>query len=59
MNTISTDIGIVTIPERNTKEEIIEIINTLKEDPKTLNELLVIIPHENLWCTHEDCLEEI
>jgi len=59
MNTISTDIGIVTIPERNTKEEIISIINTLKEDSETLNELLVIVPHKNFWCEHKDCLEEI
>ena len=36
------NVGIVTVPERNTKEEVINIVNTLKHDLKTLNEMLII-----------------
>jgi len=58
MNTITIkDVGVVTIPERNTKEEIISIVNTLKDDPKTLHEMLEIKPIEILWCEHDACLE--
>jgi hypothetical protein len=50
-------VGIVTVPERNTKEEVINIVNTLKHDLKTLNEMLIIEPFEIFWCEHEACLE--
>jgi len=60
MSSISINgIGIVTIPERNTTDEIITIVNTLKGDFKTLNELLEIVPHTIFWCEHEQCLEVI
>ena len=51
------NVGIVTVPERNTKEEIINIVNTLKHDLKTLNEMLIIEPIKIFWCEHEACLE--
>ena len=51
------NVGIVTVPERNTKEEVINIVNTLKHDLKTLNEMLIIEPIEIFWCEHEECLE--
>ena len=53
------DVGIVIIPERNTEEEIIHIVNQLKDDVETLNEMLEIKPIENIWCEHEECLEEV
>ena len=60
MNTVTMKgVGIVIIPERNTEEEIIHIVNQLKDDVVTLNEMLVIIPNEIFWCEHEECLEEI
>ena len=60
MNTVTIKgVGIVIIPERNTKEEIIHIVNQLKDDVETLNEMLVIIPNENFWCEHVECLEVI
>jgi len=55
------NVGIVTVPERNTKGEIIDIVNTLKHDLKTLNEMLIIEPIEPIeifWCENEACLEE-
>ena len=58
MNTITIkDVGIVTIPERNTKEEIISIVNALKDDPGTLHEMFQIKPIEVFWCEHDACLE--
>jgi ASC-1-like (ASCH) protein len=60
MNTVTVKgVGIITIPERNTEEEIIHIVNQLKDDVETLNEMLEIKPIENIWCEHEECLEEI
>ena len=60
MNTVTVkSVGIVIIPERNTEEEIIHIVNQLKDDVETLNEMLEIKPIENIWCEHEECLEEI
>ena len=60
MNTVTVkDVGIVIIPERNTEEEIIHIVNQLKDDVVTLNDMLEIKPIENIWCEHEECLEEI
>ena len=66
MNTVTIKgVGVVHIPERNTKEEIIHIVNQLKDDVETLNEMLIIEPvnnhedkQENIWCEHEECLEE-
>ena len=65
MNTVTVqEVGVVHIPERNTKEEIIHVVNTLKDDVETLNEMLIIEPEdkqdkeENIWCEHEECLEE-
>jgi len=65
MNTVTIqDVGVVHIPERNTKEEIIHIVNQLKDDVETLNEMLIIEPEdkqdkgENIWCEHEECIEE-
>ena len=52
------DVGAVTIPERNTAEEIIHIVNSLKDDPETLHEMLLIEP-EPFWCEHDACLEVI
>ena len=49
-------VGVVTIPERNTEEEIINIVNSLKDDPETLHEMLCI-EHEPFWCLHDVCLE--
>jgi len=57
------NVGVVTVPERNTKEEVINIVNTLKHDIKTLNEMLIIEPIEPIepieifWCDQEACLE--
>jgi hypothetical protein len=60
MNTVTVKgVGIITIPERNTEEEIIHIVNQLKDDVVTLNEMLEIKPIEIFWCEHEECLEEI
>ena len=60
MNTVTIKgVGVVHIPERNTKEEIIHIVNALKDDVETLNEMLEIKPIEIFWCEHEECLEEI
>ena len=60
MNTVTVKgVGIVIIPERNTEEEIIHIVNQLKDDVVTLNDMLEIKPIENIWCEHEECLEEI
>ena len=60
MNTVTMKgVGIVIIPERNTEEEIIHIVNQLKDDVVTLNEMLELKPIENIWCEHEECLEEI
>jgi len=73
MNTVTIKgVGVVHIPERNTKEEIITIVNQLKDDVETLNEMLIIEPtnnqennlennlenkKENIWCLHEECIE--
>ena len=60
MNTVTIkDVGIVTIPERNTEEEIIHIANQFKDDVETLNEMLEIKINEIFWCEHEECLEVI
>ena len=60
MNTVTIkNVGIITIPERNTEEEIIHIVNQLKDDVETLNEMLEIKPIEIFWCEHDECLEEI
>jgi len=57
MNTITIEgVGCVHIPERNTKEEIIHIVNTLKDDVETLNEMLVIEPEDKLVIEPEDKL---
>ena len=52
-------VGVVTIPERNTEEEIINIVELLKHDPKTLHEMLCIEPIKLFWCEHWTCLETI
>jgi hypothetical protein len=51
------DVGHVTVPERNTREEVINIVNTLKHDLTTLNEMFIIEPIEIFWCENEACLE--
>jgi len=47
MITTIKGVGVVHIPERNTK--------------KVYNEMLIIEPEnkqENIWCLHEECIEE-
>jgi len=57
MNTVTIKgVGVVHIPERNTKEEIIHIVNTLKDDVETLNEMLIIEPEDKLVIEPEDKL---
>jgi len=49
MNTVTIKgVGVVHIPGRNTKEEIIHIVNQLKDDVETLNEMLIIEPEDKL-----------
>ena len=61
---IIKDIGEIIIPPRNTKEDILEIIEKLRkvDDLETLHKLLTILPlkkdkEETIWCLHNDCLE--
>ena len=60
MNTVTIkDVGIVTIPERNTKEEIIHIVDQMKKDSETLHKMFIIKPIEVFWCEHWTCIETI
>jgi len=60
MNTVTIEgVGVVRIPERNTREEIVNIVNTLGPMfPELYKELIVINEYDICWCEHEDCLEE-
>jgi hypothetical protein len=56
------DVGVVTIPERNTEEEVRSIVNAIIDEVELLHELFVIEPISSVdpeihWCDHVDCLE--
>ena len=53
------DVGVVTIPERNTEEEVRSIVNAIIDEVELLHELFEIesVNPENHWCDHVDCLE--
>jgi len=58
------DVGVVTIPERNTEEEVRSIVNAIIDEVELLHELFEIEPISSVdpeihWCDHDVCLEVI